>query len=606
MILTQQRNPLSAGLDPMSAVGTEVATHCPYCALQCGMTLAADADGVRGPAPAVPHQRGRAVPEGLDRRRAARPPRTAHHPAGARRPRTPRCGRPPGTRRSTGSSPASARIQARHGRDAVAVFGGGGLTNEKAYTLGKFARVALRTRNIDYNGRFCMSSAAAAGIRAFGLDRGLPFPVADIGPSRHRAPGRGEHRGDDAAAGPAPDPAARRRRHAHRGRPPGDRDGRSGHAAPATDARHRPRGGQRAAAHRARRGLGRRGVRARRAPPGFDDVRRTVAQYWPSRVERLSGVPVADLESAARALARPARTARGAHDPHRPRRRAARQGRGHRHRVHQPGARPRACPAGPARGYGCITGQGNGQGGREHGQKADQLPGYRRIDDPAARAHVAGGLGRRPGRAARAGRVGVRAARRARHRRPARRRCSCSAPTRSSPPRGPAHIEGRLRSLDLLVVADFVLSETAAIADVVLPDRAVGRGGRHDDQPGGPGAAAAGAAATAGRRAHRPARSWPTLADRLGSGGAFSADPHAVFAELRRASAGGPADYSGITWERDRRRRRRVLAVPVRASGHAADVRRAVRHRRTAGPGSSPVEHRPAAEEICAGLPATT
>ncbi len=57
------------------------------------------------------------------------------------------------------------RIQSAHGRDAVAVFGGGGLTNEKAYALGKFARVALRTKHIDYNGRFCMSSAAAAGIR---------------------------------------------------------------------------------------------------------------------------------------------------------------------------------------------------------------------------------------------------------------------------------------------------------------------------------------------------------------------------------------------------------------------------------------------------------
>src|SRR6185436_10326377 len=29
---------------------------------------------------------------------------------------------------------------------------------------------------------------------------------------------------------------------------------------------------------------------------------------------------------------------------------------------------------GRGRGYGTITGQGNGQGGREHGQKADQLP----------------------------------------------------------------------------------------------------------------------------------------------------------------------------------------------------------------------------------------
>ncbi|MCP6105400.1 nitrite reductase, partial [Klebsiella pneumoniae] len=46
-------------------------------------------------------------------------------------------------------------------------------------------------------------------------------------------------------------------------------------------------------------------------------------------------------------------------------------------------------PGRPYAGYGCLTGQGNGQGGREHGQKADQLPGYRLIDDPAARAHVA-------------------------------------------------------------------------------------------------------------------------------------------------------------------------------------------------------------------------
>src|SRR5262249_40512200 len=52
--------------------------------------------------------------------------------------------------------------------------------NEKAYLLGKFARVALRTAQIDYNGRFCMSSAAAASIKALGIDRGLPFPLEDI------------------------------------------------------------------------------------------------------------------------------------------------------------------------------------------------------------------------------------------------------------------------------------------------------------------------------------------------------------------------------------------------------------------------------------------
>ena len=36
-----------------------------------------------------------------------------------------------------------------------------------------------------------------------------------------------------------------------------------------------------------------------------------------------------------------------------------------------------------------VTGQGNGQGGREVGQKANQLPGYRHIDVPEERQHIA-------------------------------------------------------------------------------------------------------------------------------------------------------------------------------------------------------------------------
>ena len=42
----------------------------------------------------------------------------------------------------------------------------------------------------------------------------------------------------------------------------------------------------------------------------------------------------------------------------------------------------------PNCGYGAITGQGNGQGAREHGQKADQLPGYRSIENEEHRAHM--------------------------------------------------------------------------------------------------------------------------------------------------------------------------------------------------------------------------
>ena len=86
-----------------------------------------------------------------------------------------------GTKRSIGSAEVSARIQAnRMVRDAVGVFGGGGLTNEKAYCSASSPAWRFAPRNIDYNGRFCMASAAAAGLRAFGMDRGLPFPLEDI------------------------------------------------------------------------------------------------------------------------------------------------------------------------------------------------------------------------------------------------------------------------------------------------------------------------------------------------------------------------------------------------------------------------------------------
>ncbi|GAE28877.1 assimilatory nitrate reductase large subunit [Halalkalibacter hemicellulosilyticusJCM 9152] len=71
-------------------------------------------------------------------------------------------------------------IQEKFGTDAVSVYGGGSLTNEVAYLLGKFARVALRTKYIDYNGRFCMSAAASAANQAFGIDRGLTTRLDEI------------------------------------------------------------------------------------------------------------------------------------------------------------------------------------------------------------------------------------------------------------------------------------------------------------------------------------------------------------------------------------------------------------------------------------------
>src|ERR1039458_1256518 len=51
-------------------------------------------------------------------------------------------------------------IQEKYGKDAIAIYGGASLSTEKSYLLGKFARVALGTRHIDYNGRLCMVSAS--------------------------------------------------------------------------------------------------------------------------------------------------------------------------------------------------------------------------------------------------------------------------------------------------------------------------------------------------------------------------------------------------------------------------------------------------------------
>src|SRR6476620_5707424 len=154
------------------------ATHCPYCALQCAQTLT-PADGtVRVEGRDFPTNRGGLCQKGWTSATLLQAPDRLTAPL---------VRGPDGTLVPTSWEVALDlvagqlhRIRDEDGADAVAVFGGGGLTNEKAYQLGKFARVALGTANIDYNGRFCMSSAAAAANRSLGIDRGLPFPLTDL------------------------------------------------------------------------------------------------------------------------------------------------------------------------------------------------------------------------------------------------------------------------------------------------------------------------------------------------------------------------------------------------------------------------------------------
>ena len=107
----------------------------------------------------------------------------------------------------------------------------------------------------------------------------------------------------------------------------------------------------------------------------------------------------------------------------------------------------------------------------------------------------------------------------------------------------------RLDALDLLVVADLFLSETAAQADVVLPvAQWAEEEGTMTNLEG---------RVLLRRRVQAPpqgvwtdAQVLKALADRLGAGRHFTADTRATFEELRRATSGGPADYRGITYER--------------------------------------------------------
>jgi assimilatory nitrate reductase catalytic subunit len=112
------------------------------------------------------------------------------------------------------------------------------------------------------------------------------------------------------------------------------------------------------------------------------------------------------------------------------------------------------------------------------------------------------------------------------------------------------HVEQRLRSLDLLVVADYFLSETASLADVVLPSAQWA-------EESGTMTNLEGRVILRRRAAEVPEGVRSDLdiirgiAERLGRGEHFAFDSAAeVFDELRRATAGGVADYSGITYEK--------------------------------------------------------
>jgi assimilatory nitrate reductase catalytic subunit len=426
------------------------------------------------------------------------------------------------------------------GPEATAVIGGGSLTNEKAYLVGKLARLAFGTPHVDLNGRMCMSAAGAANVAAFGLDRAMT-PLADLDDA-HAVVVVGANL---SSTYPVEIP---RRINALRQR--GGRvvvvDPRAGRWVAHGDLHLALRPGTDAVvANGILRELSRMGVVeegfVRDRTTGLGEALAGAEPWTPDEVERVADVPAEHLREAARVIAADRVMylhARGAEQQV--------TGsdnvlawinvallRGHVGR--------RGC------GIDMLTGQRNGQGGREHGQRCDQLPGARSITDPTDRAAVAEHWGVDPSDLPGRGRTYVELFDDAHDGTVRAMLLLNSNPMVSAPDLG--RTAQALRRLDHFVVVDLFLSETAAFADVVLPGSAFaeeegtittleGRVIRCDQ-----------AVAPAAGRADIDV--FRNLANRLGAGRHFSfVRGREVFEELRTVTAGAPADYSGITWER--------------------------------------------------------
>jgi assimilatory nitrate reductase catalytic subunit len=517
-----------------------VKTHCCFCGQQCGIQLKVRENHVIGfePWEDFPFNRGMLCPKGVKRYMQGSHPDRLLDPL---------------LRTADGFRPATwdealdftarrlRELQSKYGPDAVAVYGGASLTTEKAYLMGKFARVALGTRHIDYNGRLCMVSAGVAYKGALGVDR-APNPWSDI-PKAEVLMAIGANIGECApittdyvwrardngakliVADPRMTPIARNASLFLPLRPGTDlallmamlhvivRDG-------LTDTDF-----------------------IRDHTTGFDETVESVGPWTPRRAAEVTGVAPEAIERAAHMIGES-------------RRAMIMHARGLEHQSKG----VENCEAVVAialatgnigrEGAGCvmITGQGNGQGGREHGQKCDQLPGQRSLTDPAARAHVASVWGISPDDLPGLGLSAVEIMN-AIHAGEIKGLVSiCFNPLVSLPDAN--FTREALERLEFFCVIDFFLSETAMHADVVLA------GSLQEEEEGVTANVEARVihiqkAVDPPGNARADSAIICNLARRLGRGEYFPfREPREIFEELRLASRGGIADYYGITYEK--------------------------------------------------------
>ncbi|MBI3301131.1 MAG: molybdopterin oxidoreductase family protein [Deltaproteobacteria bacterium] len=517
-----------------------VKTHCCFCGVQCGIQLKVRDEKVIGfePWEEFPVNQGKLCPKGVKRYLQNNHPDRLLSPL---------------IRTDSGFREASwddaltvvinhiRRIQQTYGKDAFAVLSGASLTNEKTYLMGKFARVALGTANIDYNGRLCMVSAGAANKMAFGIDRAAnpwsDIPLADcvlvtgsnIGECFPILTDHLWRARDNGATliviDPRMTPIARTADLFLPVRPGRDSALMNGILHVLIERDWIDHGF--IAAHTI----------------GFDAVCETVASYTPQRAAEITGVPATSIIRAAELWAE-AENSMLLH------------ARGIEHhtkgvenvlscvnlvlatgRIGRPGC-----------GYGTITGQGNGQGGREHGQRCNQLPGGRDIENPRHRQEIAQVWKVNEAEIPPMGLTAVELMD-AVNRGVIKGLLTLSFNPLVSLPDA-ARTRAALEKLEFYVAIDVFMSETARYADVILS------GSLHEEDEG---------TVTTGegrvvriRQAIRPPANarvdWEIIveiAQRLGKERFF---PYAcsedIFRELCRASAGGPVDYAGMTYHK--------------------------------------------------------
>jgi len=518
-----------------------VKTHCCFCGMQCGIKLLVKENRIVGfePWEEFPFNEGRLCPKGVQRYMQNNHPDRLLDPLE-------RVGGKGFAAISWEAAydrmvPEIQRIQKQYGRDAFAMLSGVSLTNEKSYLVGKFARVALKTRNLDYNGRLCMVSAGAGNKKAFGLDRGsnnysdlahaevimiCGTNVSETFPTLTHWIWQARDNGARLiVVDPRLTPIARTA-DLHLPIRPG-RDSALYGAILHQLIKHDWLDHDFIANHTS----------------GFEEARKAVESYDLDWAEQTTGIAKEKILQAAQWWG-PARTSFLLH------------ARGIEHQT-KGVENVLACInlvlatgriGKPYCGYATITGQGNGQGGREHGHKCDQLPGNRDIENPEHRKYISSVWGIEekdlPGKGLTAYEIME-----AIHRGEIKGLISiCFNPLVSLPNNN--MIREALEKLEYYVCIDFFLNETARHANLILP------GSLHEEEEGT--VTTAEGRVVRIRKAVNPPGNARTdtrilleLAKRLGTEKYFTYDSsEAIFNELRVASKGGTADYFGITYRK--------------------------------------------------------